>query len=204
VTAIDFFHPADVRKVRDLVHRVRGLRFFIRHVTDGIVAIAASDGIVASVDRRRLAAAFVAWVDRMTSQKAASERDRRDYCIFSAALLLENLLESDAIVVQPLDGAAAERLHEVIRFWPEGYLAVAYCLTALDFVLAQEGFPLCHVRPSKADLSTWWSFRENFLEAPSAAIPFFDLLIGNRPNWIFPTIADERFAIKERASGVGP
>jgi hypothetical protein len=198
-TAIEFYHPAEVGNVPDLVHRVRGLRFFIRHVSDGVAAIAASVGLVASVDRRRLVDAFVSWVDRVTSQRAVSDCNRRDYIIFSAALLLENLLERNTIAVQPEAGAPAERSNEVARFWPEGYLAFAYCLTVLNLVLAQEGFPPCRVLASKTQLSAWWSFRENFLEAPSAAVPFFDLFVGDHPNWTFPTIATERFAIKEGA-----
>jgi hypothetical protein len=199
MTDIEIVHPGGVRDVPDLVHRVRGLRFFVRHLSDGITEIARREGFRASVDQRRVAAVFVDWVGAITAQKAASRRNRRDYIVFSAGLLIERLLSSGAIVAEiPAEArrTGAGAIDPAARHWPEGFLAVSYCLKVLDIVLEQEGLERRRVQEISDDMSTWWSFRENFLEDATTTIPFFDLMVGNRPNWEVPTVAAERFAMK--------
>ncbi|TBW33283.1 hypothetical protein EYW49_20740 [Siculibacillus lacustris] len=194
----EIIHENDVKSVPDLIHRVRGLRFFMRHVSDGIRSIGRREGLVATFDERRAASVFLAWVEEMMKQRPASRRNRRDYIIFSTGLLLEHLLTSGSIdVTAPPDRStqAGAAISEAARFWPEGYLATAYCMTALDIVLTQEGFERCELQPIAGELSTWWSFRENFREDPHLVVPFFDLMIGNKPNWTRPSVAAERPAM---------
>lgn len=189
----------EILNVRDLIHRVRGLRFFTSHICNGIAAVAEREGLSVKIDRRRIPELFVGWVGAIAAQKAASRVDRRDYILYSAGLLVERLLAERVIAAQvpaetvrPIDPAA--------RHWPEGFLAVTYCLEVLDIVLPQEGLaPVPHLRLGD-DMKTWWSFRENALEDVTTTVPFFDLLVGNRPNWEVPTIAAERWAIRAAAT----
>lgn len=199
MTGVEILHSERVPSVPDLVHRVRGLSFFVRHLTEGLKVIARREGLSITIDRRRVVEVFVAWAAVIDAQKAASRIDRRDYIVFSAGMLLEKLLKSRAITAQVMASDGARRASPAARHWPEGYLATAYCMEVLEEVLAQSGYePLAAVRLSD-DMPTWCSFRENSLEDISTVVPFFDLMIGGRPNWTMPTLATERQAIKTAA-----
>jgi hypothetical protein len=47
------------------------------------------------------------------------------------------------------------------------------------------------------DLRSWWSFRENVREDRWSAIGFFDLFVGAEPNWLTPSIAADRPAMRK-------
>ncbi len=179
----------------DLVHRVRGLRFFLHHIEKGIGEIAGHEGYRAVIDEKRAARLFLSWVDDVNAQKEMAAVDRRDYMIFSAGLLLRCLIAETVIRVEPGTRSAAGQgvvPNPLVAYWPEGYFATVYCLTVLDVVMRQEGMPGLELRPEAGDLRTWASFRENCREAPSLAVPFLDLFLGNQPNWTLPTDASAR------------
>jgi hypothetical protein len=186
---VDLVNRTGIERAPDLVHRVRALSYFKRHVTLGIGEIARRHGFLARFDDRLAPRIFVFWTEALMAQKAYSEVDRRDYIIFGAGILLHRLLEAKAIRVAQLPGANDDALATI---WPEGALATAYCVSVLDAVLAQEGFDGVCLSPAVDDPAIWQSFHENAAEDPRLAIPYFDLFIGNEPNWIQPTWARAR------------
>ncbi|SHO67360.1 hypothetical protein SAMN02745172_04037 [Pseudoxanthobacter soli DSM 19599] len=90
---------------------------------------------------------------------------------------------------------------DIAAFWPEGFSTTAYCVAVLEAVLRQEAARPVVVGDTVDDLRTWWSFRENAAEDPRAAIGYFDLFVGNEPNWEAPANAGARPAIRQRLQG---
>ncbi len=186
---VDLVNRTGIEHAPDLVHRVRALSYFKRHVTLGISEIAPRHGLLARFDDRLAPRIFVLWTEALTAQKVYAEVDRRDYIAFGAGILLRHLLEANPIRVARIP-ASDNEVSETI--WPEGALATAYCVSVLDAVLAQEGFDGVRLSPTVDNPAIWQSFRENVAEDPRLAIPYFDLFIGNEPNWIQPTWARAR------------
>jgi hypothetical protein len=193
---VDLVNRTGIEQAPDLVHRVRALSYFKRHVTLGVAEIARHHGLVARFDDSLAAKVFVRWIEALVAQKAYSEIDRRDYIAFGAGMLLRTLIELQPIHVS-LQRPRKE--DESAGPWPAGILATAYCVSVLDAVLAQEGFDSVRLTPAAEDAAIWQSFRENVTEDPRLAIPYFDLFIGNEPNWIQPTWARARFAQQSAA-----
>lgn len=187
---VELVDRTGVERAPDLVHRVRALSYFKRHVALGIAGIARHHGLTARFDERLATRVFLSWIDALVCQKAQADVDRRDYIVFSAGMLLKTLVELRPIRVPSLPAKHDDPAH----LWPEGALATAYCVSVLDAVLTQEGFGGVTVSPIADDPATWQSFRENVSEDPRLAIPFFDLFIGNEPNWVQPTWARARAA----------
>lgn len=187
--------PDVVERSPDLVHRVRGLRYFSRHLAEGVSAIAGRQGIAATVDRIETARVFIDWVEDLTAQKSWAAVDRRDYTIFGAGLLMSRLVASPAIRVPESRPAAQALVNPLLDTWPKGYLATAYCTTVLDAVLRQENLAPIELHPAAGDERVWSSFRENCDEDPHRAIAFLDLFVGNEPNWTLPTLAAGRPAM---------
>lgn len=186
---VDLVDRTGIERAPDLVHRVRALSFFKRHVTLGISEIARRHGLLARFDERLAPRVFVAWTEALMAQKAYAEIDRRDYITFGAGILLRRLLETNAIRVAQLRGPNDDA---PVTIWAEGALATAYCVSVLDAVLAQEGFDGVQLSTAVDDPAIWQSFRENTTEDSRLAIPYFDLFIGNEPNWVQPTWARAR------------
>jgi|GEM_PF-363055 len=192
-----------ITPVGDLVHRVRHLGFFEDHLASGIRSISAQYGIHAQVDDAAAQKAFFSWIRLLNAQRELADTNRRDYIAFGGGLLLTKLLEHRVISAQQSGNEAHADRQSPIGFWPEGYLAVTYCMTVLDIVLEQEGFQSFTPSAAMKDLRQWWSMRENCMEDPALALPFFDLMIGNQPNWNAPLFADKRPAIHERLTHSG-
>ncbi len=181
----------EVDKSPDLMHRVRGLSFFKRHLAHGIASIGRREGLAARFEDASAAPVFLNWIDAVFAQKAYAYVDRRDYIIFGAGILLKTLLEEQPI---RLLGAtsANDSANPIAMIWPQGFLATSYCLSLLDAVLDQEGFETFSLASAAGDTGVWKSFRENVTEDPRLAIPYLDLFIGNEPNWQTPTWARSR------------
>jgi hypothetical protein len=43
------------------------------------------------------------------------------------------------------------------------------------------------------EASSWWSFRENAAEQASSVVGFFDLFVGQEPDWEMPAGVREQF-----------
>lgn len=187
--------PDVVERTPDLVHRVRGLQYFSRHLAQGIAAIARREGLDTRLDRTETARLFIDWVDDLGAQKSYADVDRRDYIVFGAGLLMRRLIAGHAIRTAPLLAGPSAPANPLLSIWPEGYIATAYCLTVLDAVLRQENLEPIRLHPEAGDERTWESFHENCGKDPGLAIPFLDLFVGNTPNWDTPTLASARPAM---------
>jgi hypothetical protein len=186
-------HRVDLETAPDLVHRVRGLGFFKRHVAHGVAAIGRREGLPARFDEQVAPRVFLAWIDSLLAQRAYAHVDRRDYIVFGAGMLLKTLIETGPIRLLSAPDARALKV-PLASVWPEAFLATSYCLSVLDAVLEQEGLETFDLSQAAQDLNVWQSFRENVLADPSLAIPYLDLFIGNEPNWTQPTWARARSA----------
>jgi hypothetical protein len=189
----------EVETAPDLVHQVRGLSFFKRHLAHGVASIGRREGLAAQIDERATPKVFLAWIDGLMAQRAYASIERRDYIIFGAGILLKTLIEEPPIRLTATSGmterAVANPLADV---WPEGFLATSYCLSVLDAVLHQEGLATFVLAPEAHDIGVWQSFRENMSDDPRLAIPFLDVFVGNEPNWSEPTWARNRPAQMQR------
>jgi hypothetical protein len=193
----------------DLVHRLRGLRFFDEHFCGHVEALAERIGLVIAIDRVKLTRAFLAWGEDFTSQRTAAAIDRRDFTVFTAGMLLTRLIEMEPVTVAkppaPVETiedsttgsvGPSGAIKEIIAFWPEGFLYTSYCINVLQVVVEQETQQPIPMAAIAEDLRSWWSFRENVREDRWSAIGFFDLFVGKEPNWLFPALAAERPAMR--------
>jgi len=87
------------------------------------------------------------------------------------------------------EGSLANLFHliqwrEYANSGPKDFFALTIVLVR---AILEQDYDL-HLSPIPAlqDLRTWQSFRENFIENPSSAISFFDVFMGQKPNWDFP------------------
>lgn len=184
--------------VPNLSHTIRRLDAFHRHFQDGVQLIAAEHGLSVRIDDARLTRTFLKWGHAFSSQLDASSRDKRDYLIFTAGLLLRHVIVEQPMTAKPVmpvleDAADSEK--RIIAFWPEGFLAFAYCFNVLNIVTQEKQVAGVSLTPHARDLRSWWSFRENARECPDLAVPFFDLFVGAEPVWGAPASAESRPAL---------
>ncbi len=196
----------ELMQADDLVHRLRRLHFFTEHFRNYIEALAARLGLGAVIDRIKLTEAFLAWGEDFTHQRNAAAINRPDYMVFTAGTLLTHLIKVEPVAVQPVTAgdlllASPEDMREIIAFWPEGFLYTSYCISVLQVVLEQERKQALPMADIARDLRSWWSFRENVREDRWSAIGFFDLFVGAEPNWLSPSIAADRPAMRRRPLG---
>jgi hypothetical protein len=111
---------------------------------------------------------------------------RRSFFTFAAGVMLEELIRTGAVTAGPLP-AGADR-DEPEFYWPEGFACTVFCVNVLSAVLAQEFDTRTDVVPSFFDIRSWWSFRENAAEQVSSVVGFFDLFLGEEPDWEMPTV----------------
>jgi hypothetical protein len=93
-------------------------------------------------------------------------------------------------------GSAHPDMHNIIAFWPEGFLYTNYCVGAIAAICEQEFGAAPQIDECADDLRTWWSYRENVKEMPAYAIAFLDKFLGAEPNWVMPNLASARTAIR--------
>ena len=189
-----------LENVPDLRHRVRRLHWFRQSFKDEAAALGARYGLTFHVDDRALVEAFFAWASAFEAERAGSQRDRRDFAIFAGGLMLRELLRasparSDAkghfnasIPLHPTLAVPIlpDPMARICAFWPDGYFYTNYCLTLVRAILEQDFDVHVAANPQLQDLRVWQSFRENFAENPSLAVSFFDVFLGQEPNWNFP------------------
>jgi hypothetical protein len=82
-----------------------------------------------------------------------------------------------------------------IAAWPEGSAYASYCLGVALSVLDQDFNGAPPLSNASTDRRLWQSVRENIKDNPDYAIPFFDLMIGQIPNWQSPSLPDRRPAV---------
>jgi len=181
-------HPLD--QVSDLNHRVRRFSWFRESFKQKAGALVERYGLSLAVDDRALAQAFFDWALAFQRERPNSTRNRRDFTVFSGGVMLQELLRAGSVRKRgrgefgqfiPPDPMA-----RICEFWPEGFFCTDYCLVLVRAILEQDYDLHLSPIPALQDLRTWQSFRENFIENPSSAISFFDVFMGQKPNWDFP------------------
>jgi len=182
---------AELVSVPDLRHRVRHLAWFRKSFSRDTQLLAARHGVTVRIDERRLAEAFLAWIEAFNRQKPYASLDRRDFSLFAAGLLLRELMKARPIEARADVTDAAGGRDSIIGFWPEGFLYTKYCLDVLGAVMRQEFGEALPLSQAASDLRSWWSYRENVSENPSLAIAFLD-----EPNWRMPDAPEARTAMR--------
>lgn len=190
----------------DLGHRLRRLRWFRATFRTNARAISAAYGVRFEIDDAKLTKAFLDWIESVETERRFAAVDRADFIVFAAGLVLRELIRQgpakaagDVQLAEP----TGDRMAEIVRFWPEGFLYTNYCVSAIAAIHEQEFGAAPAVDACADDLRTWWSYRENATEMPSYAIAFLDRFLGGEPNWILPDSARSRQAMRD-ALAAGP
>jgi hypothetical protein len=180
----------NLTQVVDLRHRVRRVRWFRETFKQQADEIGRRFQFRYRVDERGLVSAFFRWAKAFESQRAAGRRNRRDFAVFAAGLMLRELCQSNPahrVGAGQFDNLIPpEPMAGICEFWPEGYLYATYCMRLVRAILVQDFAEDVPDNPLLTDVRVWQSFRENFKDNPSTAIGFFDLFMGVEPNWSFP------------------
>ncbi|NKK31069.1 hypothetical protein [Rhizobium leguminosarum] len=137
------------------------------------------------VDEIKLAGAFVRWLDSIDRQKPKDKVERHDFFRFAPSLVLRELVAD--MPIRAACAPAGVDPTSAAAFWPEGYVATTFCLTVYAATMDQEFHIDVHVSEMVDHLRSWWSFRENASNDTEYAAGFFQMLLGNEPNWWMPT-----------------
>jgi hypothetical protein len=138
-----------------------------------------------SIDDVKLAGAFVRWLDSVDRQKPKENTERREFFQFAPSLVLRELVAD--MPIKAMCAPARVDAKSAAAFWPEGYVATTFCLTVYAATMDQEFHIDVHVSQMIDDLRSWWSFRENANQDMDYAAGFFQMLLGNEPNWWMPS-----------------
>lgn len=162
------------------------LRWFIRAFHLQTEVTSDETGNVYEISDEKLSDVFAAWLDAFEREKPPESEQNAAFVGFAAGLMLKELIRLDPVVALSVgDDSTAEA---PARYWPEGYLYVAFCLNVRGLVLNSDFQREQQPNAILHELRTWWSFRENVGDDPSLAIPFLDLFCGEEPNWQFPQL----------------
>lgn len=189
--AMDLRFTNQLAVSNDVRHQVRHLGWFRRSFVHCVDLAKADWGIAFKVNEPALANAFFDWAIAFSGQRQHAELSRKDFAIFAAGMLLKELIRGKVCSAENIDkltipADANQRMADIIRFWPEGFLYTSYCLSVLKVVMLQDFETDIEIEPAAEDLRTWWSFRENTSEDVSLAIGFLDTFVGSKPNWVQP------------------
>jgi hypothetical protein len=183
----------------DLGHQLRRLRWFRATFRANARAVGLAYGLRFEIDDTRLAKAFLDWIETVEGERRFATVDRADFIMFAAGLVLRELIRQNPAkaVAQAQPASADDRMAEIVRFWPEGFLYTNYCIAAIAAIHEQEFGSAPAIDACADDLRTWWSYRENATEMPSNAVAFLDRFLGAEPNWILPDSARSRQAMRD-------
>ena len=177
-------------KISDLRHRIRRLQWFRQSFHEVADDIGRRFHFLYAIDDRLLVDAFFRWARQFELERGEAGRNRLDFAIYSAGLMLRELCS-----VNPARKTGAgqfenlippEPMAKICEFWPEGYLYTIYCRNLLQAILEQEFQVEAPDVPELRDMRVWESFRENVHENPLLAGPVLDVFMGVEPNWAFP------------------
>jgi hypothetical protein len=201
---MDLTLSSELAHIPDLRRQVRSLRYFRSSFNRGTDLVASHLEIDVEVDQARITSAFLNWADKFNLQKPHAALNRQDFSAFACGLLLSELIQAQPLRVslkpeQAESSALPAEALAVARYWPEGFLLTSYCASVLEALMQQDFGESVTFAPVATHTRTWWSFRENAQEDSSSAIGFFDLFLGNEPNWQQPEAALERPAIRREA-----
>lgn len=176
----------------DLSHEARRFRTILKSFERNLDLLFRDTAISPHVDHAALATAFSNWRQRFDATKYLADTDRRDFTIYSAGLMLKELVAADPLKTTPREGTVPAVVQAIpnhaLARWPEGYAYTSFCLSVAAAILHEIGEEEPHASKSSDDPAFWASFKENVAENPSAAIAFFDLVCGKEPNWEAPDV----------------
>ncbi len=159
----------------------RRLRWFMKAFTDQIADVTRRTGVEFAVDNACLRQVFLKWVKRFELQKPHVDPIRQFYITYPAAIMLQELILNKPLRVNSLPPDAD--LEQPAYFWPEGYAYVLLCMNVRSAIIEE----LLDVKTDKGarfnNINTWRSFKENVHEDPSTTIGFFQLFVGEEPQW---------------------
>ncbi|WVT77926.1 hypothetical protein QM996_32885 (plasmid) [Sinorhizobium chiapasense] len=143
-----------------------------------------------AIDDVKLAGAFVRWLDNIDRQKPKERTERREFFQFAPSLVLRELVAD--MPIKAIRAPTGVDPKSPAAFWPEGYVATTFCLSVYAATMGQEFHMDVHVSQMVDDLRSWWSFRENASQDTDYAAGFFQMLLGNDPNWWMPSSFNAR------------
>ena len=143
----------------DLVHQARHFRTVLDGFSRNVALLYSNQPVQPVIDSVALATAFSKWREVFDATRPYAEVNRPDFVVFSAGLLMKEMLLAKALVISPETQLAVGETG--LAQWPEGYAYASFCLSMAEAVLesmGQEGVVNDAVA-SKPDF--WNSFREN-------------------------------------------
>jgi hypothetical protein len=179
----------EILNVSDLSHEARRFRTIVWSFQRNIELLFDTSGLSAKIDAAALAEAFSRWRLCFDDTKYLAELNRRDFIIYAAGMMLRELiiaapLKSLSRTAEGSETAAGGSLSR----WPEGYAYTSFCVSLASAILREAGEDEPGTAGITDDAAFWDSFRENVEEDPGLAVPFFDLICGETPNWEFPWV----------------
>jgi hypothetical protein len=180
---------SEILSVGDLSHEARRFRTILWSFERNMELLFKDTGLKAEVDQVALAEAFSRWRQAFDHSKYLASRDRRDFVIYAAGLMLKELIVSGPL--KAVQGDVAElpaQMDHRLKRWPEGYAYTSFCLSVAAAILKEMGDEEPASGANIDEPGFWDSFRENTLESPAMAVAFFDLVCGQEPNWDAPDV----------------
>lgn len=165
---------------------VRRLRWFSDAFSKQVAAISGETGIRFEIDRHKLRAVFLAWVKRFEAQKPSDPEHKKAYITFAAAMMLKELIAGSPLSATRVPETLGAETPEAV--WPEGYAYIIFCMTVRAAVIGQELDLEADPGPLFSDIDTWWSFKENARDDIGSIMGFFELFVGEEPNWSMPEV----------------
>ncbi|TPP04283.1 hypothetical protein [Rhizobium glycinendophyticum] len=141
-------------------------------------------GVQFLIDDEKLAACFLRWLDAISVQRPGDKAEREDFIKFAPSLMLNEFIAD--IPIKATNHSYLNDDSSVEAFWPEGYVVTTFCLVVYAATMEQEFHSEVQVNATLDDLRSWWSFKENAHQETAYAAGFFQLLLGQEPNWWSP------------------
>lgn len=177
---------------RPLRKVARRLRWFLEAFSSQTKEISSDTGVEFEIDRAKLRAVFMNWVKIFEAQKPTDPHEKSNYITFSAATMLMALIKGQPLRV--IKRPETANMQDPAYFWPEGYTYAAFCMNVRSAILLQELNLKTEAAQEFDDIRIWWSFKENVREDSASAISFFELFVGDTPNWNAPQLFSARHA----------
>ena len=184
----------------DLSHEVRRFRTILQSFERNLDLVFKGSGLSPHVDHAALASAFAKWRERFDATKHLANVNRHDFVIYSAGLMLKELIAAKPLQAMPEADAPQELGDHLLSRWPEGYAYTSFCLSVASAILREMGAQEPSGEGLADDPAFWDSFKENASESPANAVAFFDLVCGQDPNWDAPDVPWMRNAIRTTQS----
>jgi hypothetical protein len=184
----------------DLSHEARRFRTILQSFERNLDLLFKDSGLSPHVDHAALAGAFAKWRERFDATKHLADVNRHDFVIYSAGLMLKELISAKPLQALPQQDAPKDLGDHVLARWPEGYAYTSFCLSVASAILREMGAKEPSGEGLADDPAFWDTFRENASESPASAVAFFDLVCGQDPNWDAPDVPWMRNAFRNTNS----